>query len=295
MDRTKFTGTGVALVTPFNLDGSVDYSSLEKLVNHVIAGKVEFVVVFGTTGEPVTLSSSEQAEVLNCVVKTVNKRLPIMVGCGGNNTYEVVEKLKSGFYNNADAILSVSPYYNKPSQKGIFEHYKMISENSPVPVFIYNVPSRTGSNIAHDTVIKIAAELKNVVGLKEASPSVEQFTYISKDIPEGFLMISGDDSLIVPHMSIGAVGAISVTANAFPLEYSTMIRLCKQGKFDEARKIHFKLIEFTDSLFEEGSPCGVKAALEIMGIVKNVVRLPLANISQKHYEEIRRLIGQVKQ
>ena len=294
MDRTKFHGTGVALVTPFNQDGSVDFESLEKLVNHVIENKVEFVVVFGTTGEPVTQSKAEQKEVLKFVVSKVNKRVPIVVGCGGNDTMEVVEKLRSGLYDDVDAILSVSPYYNKPSQRGIFEHYKLISENSPKPVIIYNVPGRTGSNIAYDTVMKIAKELPNVIGLKEASPSVEQFTYISKDLPKGFLMISGDDSLIVPHMSIGAVGAISVTANAFPLEYSTMVRLCRDGKFAEAREIHFKLIEFTDSLFEEGSPGGVKAALEVLGIVKNNVRLPLTTVTEKHYEEIKRLVKQVQ-
>jgi len=294
MNRTKFHGTGVALVTPFNTDGSVDYDSLVKLINHVIGGKVEFVVVFGTTGEPVTLSKEEQARVLKCVLDTVNNRVPVVAGCGGNNTSEIVEKLKSGSYNGVDAILSVSPYYNKPSQRGIFEHYKLVSESSPVPVIIYNVPGRTGSNIACDTVLKIANELDNVIGLKEASPSVEQFTYIRKDVPKDFLIISGDDSLVVPHMSIGAVGAISVTANAFPLEYSTMIRHCIEGNFDKARELHFKLIEFTDSLFEEGSPAGIKAALEILGILKNNVRLPLTTVTEKHYGEIQRLIEKVK-
>jgi len=294
MDRTKFHGTGVALITPFNYDGSIDFDSLEKLLTHVIENKVEFITVFGTTGEPVTQSKSEQKDVLKFIVSKVNKRVPILAGCGGNSTMEVVGKLKAGEFDDVDAILSVSPYYNRPSQRGIFEHYKLISENSPKPVILYNVPGRTGSNIAHDTVIKIAKELPNVIGLKEASPSVEQFTYISKDIPKDFLMISGDDSLVLPHMSIGAVGAISVTANAFPLEYSTMIRLCREGKYAEARQIHFKLIEFTDSLFEEGSPGGIKAALEIMGIVKNNVRLPLTTVSEKHYEEIKRLIKQVQ-
>jgi 4-hydroxy-tetrahydrodipicolinate synthase len=268
--------------------------SLGKLINHVIGNKVEFLVVFGTTGEPVTLTKEEQKSVLAFVIEKAQKSVPIIAGCGGNNTMELLEKLKSGFYNGVDAILSVSPYYNKPSQKGIFEHYKIIAENSPVPVVIYNVPSRTGSNVTYETVIKISKELPNVIGLKEASPSVEQFTYIRKDVPKDFLVISGDDSLIVPHMSIGAVGAISVTANVFPLEYSTMVRLCGENKFEEARKIHFKLIEFTDSLFEEGSPAGVKAALEILGIVKNNVRLPLTTVSEKHYNEIKRLIQVVK-
>jgi len=294
MDRTKFHGTGVALVTPFNNDGSVDFESLERLLNHVIENKVDFVTVFGTTGEPVTQTKAEQKEVLKFVVAIVNKRVPIVAGCGGNDTMEVIEKLKSFDYSGIDAILSVSPYYNKPSQRGIFEHYKLISEISPKPVIIYNVPGRTGSNIAYETVIKIANELPNIIGLKEAGPSVEQFTYISKDVPKEFLMISGDDSLIVPHMSLGAVGAISVTANAFPLEYSTMIRLCREGRFIEARQIHFKLIEFTDSLFEEGSPGGVKAALEVLGILKNNVRLPLTTVSEKHYEAIKKLVKQVQ-
>ena len=293
MDRTKFHGTGVALVTPFNADNTVDFESLGRLLDYVIDNKVEFIVLYGTTGEPVTQSKAEQKEVMKFVISKVNKRVPIVLGCGGNDTMEVLEKLES-IPDGIDAILSVSPYYNKPSQRGIFEHYKLISEKSPVPVLIYNVPGRTGSNISHDTVIRIANELPNVIGLKEASPSVEQFTYISKDLPKDFLMISGDDSLIVPHMSIGAVGAISVTANAFPLEYSTMVRLCKEGKFTEARKIHFKLIEFTDSLFEEGSPGGIKAALEILGIVKINVRLPLTTVSDKHYMEIGRLISQIK-
>ncbi len=290
----KFRGTGPALITPMNNDGSVDYKSLEKLVNNVISNKVEFVVVFGTTGEPVTLSEDEKKDVYNCVVSTVAGRVPIIAGCGGNNTHEVVKKLESGFFNNADAILSVSPYYNKPNQRGIFEHYKVVAKASPVPVIVYNVPGRTGANIQAATTIKISKEIENVIGIKEASPSVEQFTYILKDVPKDFLVISGDDSLIVPHISLGASGAISVTANAFPGEYSQMVRYALDGNFAKARILHFKLIEFTDHLFIEGSPAGVKAALSIMGMVKNNVRLPLTTVTEETYKKISALIDKVR-
>jgi len=290
----KFRGTGPALITPMNNDGSVDYKSLEKLVNNVISNNVEFVVVFGTTGEPVTLSEDEKKDVYNCVVSTVAGRVPIIAGCGGNNTHEVVKKLESGFFNNADAILSVSPYYNKPNQRGIFEHYKVVAKASPVPVIVYNVPGRTGANIQAATTIKISKEIENVIGIKEASPSVEQFTYILKDVPKDFLVISGDDSLIVPHISLGASGAISVTANAFPGEYSQMVRYALDGNFAKARILHFKLIEFTDHLFIEGSPAGVKAALSIMGMVKNNVRLPLTTVTEETYKKISALIDKVR-
>lgn len=291
----NLSGTGVALITPFKLQtGEVDFPALERLINHVINGKVEYVVVFGTTGEPVTLSDSEKKDVLSFVLKTVNGRCPVVAGCGGYNTQKVIDKLNSGIYDNVDAILSVSPYYNKPSQEGIFQHYKVISENSPVPVVAYNVPGRTGSNIEYTTTVRISHELPNVIALKEASPSVEQFTYAQKDIAKGFQLISGDDSIIVPHLSLGAVGAISVTANAFPFEYSEMVRLAKGGNFEEALKMHLKLIEFTDHLFLEGSPGGVKAALSILGIIENTVRLPLTTVSDSLYNKLAVLISELK-
>lgn len=292
--QQKLTGTGVALVTPFTNDLRVDFTALGRLVEHVIAGGVEYLVVFGTTGEPVVLSHDEKKQVIDFVVKQNNKRLPIVIGCGGNNTAEVCESLRSGLYDSADAILSVSPYYNKPSQQGIYNHYKAIAECSKAPVLLYNVPSRTGSNIECSTVVRIANEIPNVIGIKEASPSVEQFTYIRKSIPASFLVISGDDSLVVPHLSIGAAGAISVTANVFPRQYSDMVRNCLAGDFAKARNEHFNLIEFTDSLFEEGSPAGPKVALAAIGIMEPHVRMPLTTTTDKHAAKIKQLIKEIQ-
>lgn len=293
MSQTKFFGTGVALVTPFNQDGSVDFAALERLVDNAVVNQVEYVVVFGTTGEPVTLTNKEKQDVADCVKKTVAKRVPIVMGCGGNNTALVLENLKSDIYKDADAILSVSPFYNKPSQKGIIQHYKLIAENSNAPIIIYNVPGRTGMNMEVATSVEIANEINNVIGLKEASPSVEQFTYIKKDIPEDFLLISGDDSIVLPHMSLGAAGAISVTANALPGMYSHMIRLAREEKYQEALKLHLKMIEFTDHLFVEGSPAGVKAALNHMGIMENVVRLPLTTVTDELFIKMKTLLDNV--
>lgn len=287
--QDKFRGTGAALITPFTADNKVDFNSLEKLLNHVIDGGVEFLVVFGTTGEPVTMDEGEKKAVLDFICEKNTKKLPMIVGCGGNNTSDIADKA-ANIDTRFDAILSVVPYYNKPNQRGMFQHYKTVSEASALPVIAYNVPGRTGCNMDANTSIKIAHELPRVIGLKEASPSVEQFTYIKKDLPADFMIFSGDDSIVVPHMSLGAHGAISVTANAMPRMYSDMIRLCLANKYDEALKLHLKLIEFTDSLFTEGSPAGVKAALSIMGIIENNVRLPLVPVTDAHFAYIQRLI-----
>lgn len=292
--QQKLTGTGVALVTPFTKDLRIDFTALGRLIEHAIAGGVEYLVVFGTTGEPVVLSHDEKKQVISFITEQNNNRLPIVIGCGGNNTAEVCESLKSGLYDSADAILSVSPYYNKPSQQGIFNHYKAIAEASKAPVLLYNVPSRTGSNIECGTVVRIANEIPNIIGIKEASPSVEQFTYIRKNTPPQFLVISGDDSLVVPHMSIGSAGAISVTANVFPRQYSDMVRQCLAGDFASARTAHFKLIEFTDSLFEEGSPAGPKVALAALGIMEPHVRMPLTTTSEKQADKIQQLIKEIR-
>ena len=291
--QDKFHGTGAALITPFTADNKVDFKSLEKLVNHVINGGVDFLVVFGTTGEPVTMDEGERKSVMDFICEKNTKKLPMIVGCGGNNTTEIADKA-ANIDTRFDAILSVVPYYNKPNQRGMFQHYKTVSEASALPVIAYNVPGRTGCNLEANTTIKIANELPNVVGLKEASPSVEQFTYVKKDVPDNFMVFSGDDSIVVPHMSLGAWGAISVTANAMPKMSSDMIRLCIANKYDEALKLHLKLIEFTDSLFTEGSPAGVKAALSIMGIIENNLRLPLVPVTDKHFDYITRLIEDLK-
>lgn len=291
--QDKFRGTGAALITPMTADKKVDFNSLGKLVDHVINGGVEFLVVFGTTGEPVTLSESEKKDVIDFICEKNAKKLPMILGCGGNNTDDIAKKA-SNADKRFDAILSVVPYYNKPNQRGMFQHYKVVSEASAIPVIAYNVPGRTGCNLAAETSVKIANELPNVIGLKEASPSVEQFTYVKKDLPENFMLFSGDDSLVVPHMSLGAWGAISVTANAMPRMYSDMIRMCIANKYDEALKLHLKLIEFTDSLFTEGSPAGVKAALSIMGIIENNLRLPLVPVTDNHYNYIKNLIAKLQ-
>lgn len=291
--HSLFQGTGVALITPFNADLSVDYSALESLVEHVIQGGVNFLVVFGTTGEPVTLLPEEKAKILDFVHTRVQGRVPIVVGCGGNSTHEVVEQVGGIDSSKYNAVLTVVPYYNKPNQRGIYEHYKAVAAASPVPVFAYNVPGRTGCNMEAATAIKIAHELPNIIGLKEASPSVEQFTYIKRSVPKDFLLISGDDSIVLPHLSLGASGAISVTANAMPALYSRMVQLCKQNAYTEALDIHLQLIEFTDSLFTQGSPAGVKAALSILGIVQNYVRLPLVPVTPDHYKYIESLLAQL--
>lgn len=294
MIQNKLQGTGVALVTPFTQTKQVDFTGLSQLIEHVISGGVEFVVVFGTTGEPITLTKEEKKEILSFVVSQVNKRVPIVVGCGGNDTAEVVSNIQDINPNDCDAVLSVVPYYNKPNQRGIFEHYKAVAAASPLPVIAYNVPGRTVVNMEVATSIKIAHEIPNIIGLKEASPSVEQFTYIKREIPNNFLLISGDDSIILPHLSLGASGAISVTANAAPRIYSDMVRLAKANKFPEALALHLQLIEFTDSLFAEGSPAGVKAALHQLGIIQNEVRLPLVSVTPEHYSYIGKLLADVK-
>ena len=290
--QDKFRGTGVALITPFTDNNNVDFNSLGKLVDHVIDGGVEFLVVFGTTGEPITLSEDEKKDVLDFIYERNTKHIPMIIGCGGNNTEEIANKA-ANIDTRFDAILSVVPYYNKPNQRGMFQHYKTVSEASALPVIAYNVPGRTGCNMQAETTIKIANELPNVIGLKEASPSVEQFTYIKKGLPKDFMLLSGDDSIVLPHMSLGGWGAISVTANAMPRMYSDMVRLCMANKYDEALKLHLKLIEFTDSLFTEGSPAGVKAALSILGIIENNVRLPLVTVTPQHYDYIKRLISEL--
>jgi len=293
MSLKKFYGTGVALITPFTNENTVDFTALKNLIEYVIEGGVDFIVVFGTTGEPVTLTESEKAEVLEFAYQQVNERKPIIVGCGGNNTAETVKAIAAIDDTKFDAVLSVVPYYNKPNQRGIFEHYKQVAAASKLPIIAYNVPSRTGCNIEAETVIKIANEIPNVIGLKEASPSVEQFTYIKRGVPADFLLISGDDSIVLPHMSLGSCGAISVTANAMPRLYSDMIRLCLKQNYSEALQIHLKLIEFTDSLFTEGSPAGVKAALKHIGVVQNNVRLPLVPVTPQHEQYIQTLLKQL--
>ncbi len=286
MTNKKFSGTGVAIVTPFRKDGSIDFKSLGKLLEHVIKGGVDYIVPLGTTGESVTLTKDEKKAIVNFVTDTVSSRIPVMVGIGGNNTQEIIDSIIQFDFSNVDGLLSVSPYYNKPSQQGIYEHFKSIATISPVPVIIYNVPGRTGSNITAETTIKLSRDVKNIVGIKEASGSLMQVMQIIRDKPVNFQVISGDDALTLPMMALGASGAISVIANACPKPFSDMVNLGLNGSFDKASALQYKLLDLMNALFEEGSPAGIKAALEIIKISQNNLRLPLVPVSDALYKKL---------
>ncbi len=271
----NFTGTGVAIVTPFTKSGEVDYPALTKLIEHLIKGRVEYIVVLGTTGETATLSKDEKQQVISHIVKITNKRIPLVLGVGGNNTAELVEQLKKNDLSAFSAILSVSPYYNKPSQEGIYQHYKALSKASPLPIILYNVPGRTASNIAWETTIRLAKEFKNIIAIKEASGNIEQCMKIIKHRPDNFLIISGDDSLTLPLIACGADGVISVVANAYPKDFSDMVRFALVHDLKSAQKLHYKMIDITEQLFADGNPGGVKVVLDFKKITKPYVRLPL--------------------
>lgn len=275
----KFHGTGVALVTPFNADGSVDYEGLKNLINYQIEGKVEYLVSLGTTGESATLNKEEKKKVWAYTAEVNNGRLPLVAGIGGNNTAELIQEIKQFQREGYDAILSASPYYNKPTQEGIYQHYKAVSEATDLAVLLYNVPGRTASNVSAETTCRIAADCKNVIGTKEASGSFDQFNQIMRDKPADFLLISGDDPVALPMIALGAAGVISVVGNALPLELSEMVRKALQGEFRSALPLHLKLIEFTRLIFAEGNPAGVKAALNYLKVCNDTVRLPLVAAS----------------
>ena len=289
--NSKFKATGVAIVTPFNKDGSIDYKSLNKLVDFIIKGGVEYVVVLGTTGESVTLSKEEKQSVVTHVIENVNKRVPIVLGLGGNNTQEILSAFKkSSDFNNIDAILSVSPYYNKPNQRGIYQHYKAIAESSPLPIILYNVPGRTASNVTSDTTIKLATDFKNIIAVKEASGNLEQCMKIVKHRPKDFLVISGDDMLTLPMIAAGADGVISVVANAFPKDFSEMTRQILAGNVKDAQKLHYKLTDIIEQLFADGNPAGVKAVLEMLKICSPTVRLPLVNVNKATQNALKEMV-----
>jgi 4-hydroxy-tetrahydrodipicolinate synthase len=294
MAHKKFSGTGVAIVTPFRNDGSIDFKSLGKLLEHIIRNGVNYIVPLGTTGESVTLSKDEKKAVVNFVTDTVAGRVPVVVGIGGNNTQEIISAVTQFDFNNVDGLLSVSPYYNKPSQPGIFAHFKSIAEVSPVPVIIYNVPGRTGSNITAETTLKLAHEIKNITGIKEASGNLAQVMQIIRDKPKDFQVISGDDLLTLPMMAMGATGVISVIANSCPKHFSDMVNHALQGHFDKAAAIHYRLLELMIAIFEEGSPSGVKCALESIKIAQHNVRLPLVPVSDMLKKRIEGLMGNIK-
>ena len=289
--REKFRGTGIAIVTPFNEDGSIDWKSFENLVEFWIKGRVEYLVVLGTTGESATIHGKEKQEVFSFVAERVKGRLPLVAGIGGNDTAEVIHGLKSFDLKNYDAVLSVSPYYNKPNQEGIFRHYKEIDEATPLPVIMYNVPGRTGQSVTAETQLRIATTCKHIFATKEASGNFDLIQQILKNKPDDFMVISGDDPITLNMIAAGAEGLISVVANAYPEEYSEMVRFCLAGKFKEATPLHLKYLDIIASMFAEGSPSGVKAYLSEMGLCKNTFRLPVWKVSDKHLEQIKKLMA----
>ncbi|UIR57071.1 4-hydroxy-tetrahydrodipicolinate synthase [Sphingobacterium sp. SRCM116780] len=274
-------GAGVALVTPFNADGTVDFESLAQLIDYQINAGMNYLVSLGTTGEVATLSKEERKHIWDFTVKQVNARVPLVAGIGGNNTAEIVDQIKNFDPTGFCAILSVSPYYNKPVQEGIYQHYKAIAEASPLPIILYNVPGRTGSNMTPETTVRLARDFKNIVATKEASGSFAQFNAILRDKPADFLLISGDDPITLPMMALGAVGLISVVGNAYPAKVAELVALCAKGNYTAARTIHNELLEITDLCFVEGNPCGVKYILQEQGIGQDHVRLPLIPVSAK--------------
>jgi 4-hydroxy-tetrahydrodipicolinate synthase len=287
----KFHGTGVAMVTPFQADGQVDYDALKKLIDHLIDGGINYLVSLGTTGESATLSKEEKKQVFAFTAKAVNKRVLLVAGIAGNNTLETVAEIKAFDTTGYDAILSASPHYNKPTQEGIYQHYKAIAEAAPLPIILYNVPSRTGTSVNAETTVRLATDFKNIIGIKEASGNFELLNQLMRDKPEEFLVISGDDPISLPMIAMGAVGVISVVGNALPRQFSDMIRKCLAGDYKSAQPAHYNMIEFTRLMFAEGSPAGVKSALKHLGVCGDTLRLPLVPISESAAEDIKVQIG----
>nr|WP_308535172.1 4-hydroxy-tetrahydrodipicolinate synthase [uncultured Prevotella sp.] len=273
--QNVFRGLGVALVTPFNINGDIDYGALEKLIEYQIENGADFLCILATTGETPCLTSKEKNELTTFIKSVVKGRVPILKYCGGNHTAAVVDEIKTSDWQGIDGILSICPYYNKPSQEGLYQHFKAIAEISPLPIVLYNVPGRTGVNMKAETTVRIAKDFPNVVGIKEASGDLEQIDEIMKLKPTNFEVISGDDALTFPMIVSGAVGVISVIGNALPKEFSRMIRLELNGEFESARKIHHQFTELYKLLFVDGNPAGCKALLNDMGMIENVLRLPL--------------------
>lgn len=286
----RLKGTGVALITPFLPDGTIDFLCLEKLVEELISNGIDYLVTVCTTSETPTLSEEEKDEIVRTVVKVNRGRVAIIRGMGGPDTRELVTSLQTKDFTGVDAILSVAPFYNRPSQNGLYQHYKTVAENSPLPVILYNVPGRTGCNIDADTTLRLANDCPNIIAVKEASGMMNQIMRIINHKPADFSVISGDDALTLPLLAAGVDGVISVVANAFPKEVSTMVRLARSNNFAEARKIHLQLLDFTQACFREGSPAGVKALLSLQGKIQNCLRLPQVPVSETLMNTFRELI-----
>ncbi|MDR1005249.1 MAG: 4-hydroxy-tetrahydrodipicolinate synthase [Bacteroidales bacterium] len=291
--NTKIKGTGVAIVTPFHKNKEVDFTSLSKVVSHVLDGNTDFVVALGTTSESVTLSNQEAFAVLEHTLDCVEERVPVVVGVSGNCTTEVISKvrmLKDIAEDRFSAVLVSTPYYNKPTQQGLYEHFKVVANALPTPIILYNIPGRTGVNLNAETCLRLAEENKNIIGLKEASGNMAQCMEILRNKKADFAVFSGDDALTMPLMSLGMSGVISVTANAFPQLVSQMVNYCLKGDYKQARKIHEMLLPFSNAIFEEGNPAGIKTALEILGLLQNNLRLPLVKGSRGLYNKITEII-----
>ncbi len=293
MNLNKLIGTGVALITPFKKNHQVDFDALEKMIDFVIDNGVEYLVSLGTTGETPTLTNKEQREIVDFTATKINDRVPLVLGIGGNNTKEVIEHFSNFSLDKITAILSSSPNYNKPSQEGIFQHYKAIAEASPLPVILYNVPGRTGSNITAETTLRLAKECQNIQGIKEASGNMIQCMHILKNKPKDFLVVSGDDHLSLPLIACGMQGVISVVANCFPKDFCEMIRLSLKNEFEKASQIHLKLLPSYDLLFVENNPAGVKAFCAELQLIENELRLPLVPLSTPYYQKVKDFLSSV--
>lgn len=292
--NSKFKGTGVAMVTPFHKQGTIDFTALERLIEHLISGGVDYLVVQGTTAETATLTKEEKLAVAEFVVETVNNRIPLVLGVGGNNTQEVINTIRTKPLDGYDALLIVTPYYNKPQQRGLYLHYKNIATVSPLPIIMYNVPGRTAVNMKPEITLQLAHEFDNIIAIKEASGNMEQIMEIIRLKPKDFMVISGDDLLTFPLLAAGADGVISVVANSFPTEFSNMVNYGLKNEVKKAREIHYKLTEFTKAIFSDGNPSGIKAALEIQGIIANNLRLPLVKVEKPLYNQIANLINEIR-
>lgn len=293
MSRINLRGVGVAFITPFKEDESVDYEALIRLVDYQIQNNTDYLVVLGTTAETATLTEEEKTKIVETVINRVNGRIPIVLGVGGNNTRAVVDHLKNGNFEGIDAILSVVPYYNKPSQEGIYQHYKAIAEASKLPVILYNVPGRTAVNMTAETTLRLANEFSNIVAIKEASGDMAQMDDIIKRKPDNFDVISGDDGITFPLITLGAIGVISVIGNAFPKEFSRMTRLALEGDYQSALTIHHSFSELFKLLFVDGNPAGVKSMLHMMGYIENKLRLPLVPTRITTFEQIRLVLNEL--
>jgi 4-hydroxy-tetrahydrodipicolinate synthase len=291
---SKFRGTGVAMVTPFHKQGTIDFTAMERLIEHLISGGVNYLVVQGTTAETATLNKEEKNALAEFVVDIVNKRVPLVIGIGGNSTQEVINTIRLNSLEGYDAILSVTPYYNKPQQRGLYLHYKNIATVSPIPIIMYNVPSRTSVNMKPEITLQLANEFDNIIGIKEACGNIEQIMDIIRNKPKDFMVISGDDLMTLPLLGMGADGVISVVANAYPKLFSDMVNLGLKGEMKKAREIHYKLTDFTRSVFADGNPSGIKAALEIKEIISNNLRLPLVKIEKTHYNQLAALMAELE-